>query len=190
MYFVWANRRNSPKEMVIHGVPKVIDDGNINFDEGLRIEQEVSPIDIHLTRDAKGTMTDNLLAPGTRGLLFSSRLRQLLKKTGVGNIDYYPVRIFGAKKELLTKDYKLANLTALIPCVDFATSDLEMHPDDPDSIEAINSLTLNESRIKGALMFRLKEHSQIIVVHEKIKTACEAERMSGVQFFEPENFTL
>jgi len=176
--------------MVIHGVPVVIEQEDLSFDDGIRVLTAVPLIVINANEESIGTLTDNLIAPGTRGLLFSSRLRQVLMGEGVDNIDYYPTKIIGLGSGISNEDYQLANIVGRIRCVDFAASDIDMHPDFPDTIEFINALALDENRIEESLMFRLAEHCQVIVVHERVKAACERAGITGIQFFQPSDFSF
>jgi len=190
MYWIWTNERADDNEARIGGVPEAIEAADLRFDRGTAITKNVPLIDIVRDEDAQGRLTDNLIAPGVRGLTFSSRLRTVLANVGVDNIDYYPCRVISNDGTAPNENYQVANLIGRVACVDLTASDVEMDPDDPGAIEYVNSLTLDETAIGGALMFRLKEHAQVIVVDERVKTACERENITGIRFYAPSDFSM
>lgn len=189
MYWIWKSLRADDDEARIEGRPDAIGQLGVRFDEGARIQVAVPPIRIVRDEDSQGRLTDNQLAPGTTGLLFSSRLRQLLASNGVQNIDYYPVEIENSLDATRSDDYQLANLIGRVGCVDFDKSELQMHPR-TGSVEFIDSLALDETKIGQLRMFRTAEHAQVIVVHEDVRNACVAASVTGVVFFRPEDFSI
>lgn len=189
MYWIWKSLRADDGEARISGRPEVIADLGLSFDEGNRIQPAVPLIRIVRDEDSQGRLTDNQLAPGTTGLLFSRRLRDLLAGAGVHNIDYYPVTIENPADGTQSDDYQLGNLIGRVACIDMAQSDLQMHPR-LGVIEFIDSLVLDETKLGQLRMFRTVEHAQVIVVHESVRDACVAARITGVSFFQPAEFSL
>lgn len=189
MYWIWKNLRSSDDEARIAGRPDAITALGVRFDEGARILPVVPHIDIVRDEDSQGRLTDNQLAPGTTGLLFSRRLRDQLASTGVGNIDYYPVTIKNPFDGTNSDDYQLANLIGRVGCINLARSAVQMHPR-LGTIEFIDSLVLDEARIGPLRMFRTAEHAQVIVVHEAVRNACVEAGITGIQFFLPEDYSL
>ena len=53
-----------------------------------------------------------------------------------------------------------------------------------------DKLVLDESKIKGLLIFRLFDFLPIIVVNEKIKDIFEKNNISGIKFYSPEEYVL
>jgi hypothetical protein len=189
MYWIWANQRASEEEARIEGVPAVVAQLNLSFDDGVAVQTDVPLIEIVMDEDAQGPLTDNLIAPGARGLVMSSRLRTLLQNLGVSNLQSFPCVILNTVDGTRNDDYQLVNIVGRIACVDAAGSDLEMHPRTGE-LEFVNSLALDEKKAAGHLMFRLAEHTQIIVVDETIVGACETEGITGVRFYEPADFSM
>lgn len=189
MYWVWKNLRSSDDEARIAGRPDAIAALGVRFDEGARILSTIPHIHIVRDEDSQGRLTDNQLAAGTTGLLFSRRLRELLASTGVGNIDYYPITIENPLDGTLSDEYQLANLIGRVGCIDLAKSAVHMHPQ-LGCIEFIDSLVLDETMIGPLRMFRTAEHAQVIVVHEAVRNACVDAGMTGIQFFRPEDYSL
>lgn len=190
MYWIWANEPSDEDEAMLYGVPDAVKQLDLNFDKGALVTVKVPLIEFIRDEDSQGVLTDNLIAPGSRGLLFSTRLRELLAGQGVNNIQYFPVRVTNPKNSTTTDDYQLSNLIGSIACIDQMASNLEMHPHILNTIEFINALILDETKIKDNLMFRAAEFTQVIVVHERIKNACEDAGITGVVFYSPAGFTL
>jgi len=193
MYWIWENSIDENElNAMIYGVPealKMLREFGIRFDDGNHINAEVPKIIIERDGDSQGHLNDNLVAPGTSGLLFSAKLRSVLANCGVDNIEYFPVTIHNPQDGSSSQEYYLANIVGRIACVDLAGSDVQMHPNFPDEIEFMDSLKLDESLINGVLIFRLFEHSQVIIAHEKIKNACELSGITGVKFTLPQAFS-
>lgn len=189
MHWIWKSLRSSDSEARISGRPDVITALGLNFDEGNRIQTSVPLIRIVRDEDSQGRLTDNQLAPGTTGLLFSGRLRDLLAKAGVHNIDYYPVIIENPIDGTRTDDYQLGNLIGRVACIDMAKSEVQLHPR-TGKIEFIDSLVLDETKLAYLRMFRTAEHAQVIVVHESVRNACVVAGITGVSFFLPAEFSL
>lgn len=84
----------------------------------------------------------------------------------------------------------VANIVGRISCVDLEASSLEMDPDDPERIEFINSLALDQNRIADGKLFRLHEKPQVIVVSPGLKDLIVAQSITGIRFYAPADFTM
>jgi Immunity protein family (Imm11) len=187
-YWVWANEPTRDDEAMIYGVPPIIERLRLLFNQGQPVISSVPLIEIERDSDSQGVLTDNLIAAGVKGLLFSSRLRELLRASGVENIEYFPTVIRNPADGTETQDYSIANVLGLIACLDRAKSVVEHPPGDPDYIEFIEKLALDGTRIRGADFFRLAEKSQILIASERVKRACEAAKITGVRFYAPQDY--
>lgn len=116
MYWIWQSLRANDDEARIADRPAVISELGVRFDEGARIEVAVPMIRMVRDEDSQGQLTDNLIAPGTTGLVLSSRLRQLLTAHGVHNIEYYPVALENPVDNTRSDDYQLGNLIGRVAC--------------------------------------------------------------------------
>lgn len=189
MHWIWKSLRSSDDEASIAGRPDAITALGARFDQGAKVLPPVPHIRILRDEDSQGRLTDNQLAAGTTGLLFSRRLREMLAAVGVANIDYYPVTIENPFDGTQSDDYELANLIGRVACIDLAKSALQLEPR-LGTVEFIDSLVLDEARIGPLRMFRTVEHAQVIVVHEAVRNACVDAGMTGIQFFLPEDYSL
>jgi hypothetical protein len=189
-YWVWANEPTADDEAMIFGVPPVVSSLDLSFDNGDLVTAAVPLIEIERDADSQGVLTDNLIAGGSKGLLFSSRLRTLLAQLGVDNIQYFPTLIRNPADGTETRDYELANLIGKVWCLDRKASVIDSRADDPDSIQFIDSLALDMARIHGQDLFRLGEKTLIIIVSDRLKRACESAKITGVRFYAPADYTF
>ena len=186
-YWIWATEAQSEMQARIHGRPAIVNELGLSFDSGVNQSQPVPNIEIRVSSDAIGVLTDNLIAPGTTGLLFNSRLRTLLLQNGVDNIEYFPATLFLEKSGDSITDYMIANVIGCIACV---SGESELLLDKNGQVEFIDRLVLDEQIPQERLMFRLAEYRQIVIVHEYVKNAIEAAHITGVKFYRPEEYVL
>jgi hypothetical protein len=189
MYWIWQSLRANDNEARIADRPAVISELGVRFDEGARIQVAVPMIRMIRDEDSQGQLTDNLIAPGSTGLVLSSRLRQLLTAHGVHNIEYYPVVLENPIDNMRTDDYQLGNVIGRVACFDLEQSELHRNPR-TGAIEFIDALALDQTKIGELRMFRSAEHAQVIVVHDDIRNACVAANITGVMFVRPANFSM
>ena len=89
MYWIWANERSDEYELRIDGVPPVIEEKDWSFDLGQYVVDSVPVIDVPYTMQPDERLTDNLIAPGCRGLLFNKKVKKIFNDAGVDNIQYF-----------------------------------------------------------------------------------------------------
>ena len=187
-YWVWANEPTADDDAMIYGVPPVIARLGLLFNQGQLVSAPVPLIEIEQDSDSQGRLTDNLIAGGLKGLLFSSRLRELLRSTGIENLQHFPTVLRNPTDGTETRDYTLTNVLGRIECIDRAKSVLKHPPGDPDHIEFIETLALDTRRIRGHDFFRMGEVPEILLASERVKRACEAAKITGVRFHAPEDY--
>lgn len=121
--------------------------------------------------------------------IMTKRLYEIIKNCGVSNIDTYPVILVdkdsGAE---LSNEYLAFNIIGLIAAADMGKSKFD--PDQTDRLIAMNidSLTIHEPKTRGALLFRLAEAVNGIVIHESVKNAIEAAGIDTLTFIPPEEW--
>jgi hypothetical protein len=121
--------------------------------------------------------------------IMTRRLYEVINKGGVSNLDVYPVILLDKDSgKLLSNDYLAFNIIGLISAADMEKS--EFDPNQTDRLIAMNidSLTIDESKTRGALMFRLAEAVNGIVIHESVKYAIEATGIETLTFIPPEEW--
>ena len=189
MHWIWRSRRSNDEQTRIEGRPAAIASLGLRLDQGQRVTQAVPLIRLARDADEPGILTDNLIAPGTTGLVFSARLRALLASCGVANIDLYPMVVENPADGSSTDDYALANLVGRVTCFDLARSLVQRDPV-ANQIEFIDSLVLADDALHGLRMFRAAEHSQVIVVCAEVRDACVGAGITGVDFERAEDFSM
>lgn len=189
MYWIFANElADEDKDSDIAGTINVDLGGALSFDNGEVIHAQVPKVILTMTPDSRvGRMTDHLSIPETTGLVFSSKLRELMYTLRVDNIQYFDFEILNPKDGNRYTDYKIANIVGHVDCVDKENSDLKLW-DDGD-IKRIRKLVLDESRIPPELkIFRLSNRRILTVVHESVRNAILSAGITGCVFYKPEDY--
>ena len=165
---------NEPEQRTNRG--RVVDDLVGQFIYELVVDNRVDdpllypPLDIHETARAK---------------LFSPKLINLLDELKVDNIQFFDADVTYAPTDEKVK-YKVANIIGTISALDMNSSDIVLSPF--GGVGAINKMVLDESKMKGHKIFRLKESILHIVVHKSIKEAIEKAGMKGFMFVSDDEF--
>lgn len=120
--------------------------------------------------------------------LMSQRLARVLTQAGVDNIDFYPAEVEDLASGTVYKDHVAFNLIGPIAAADVAKTRFSETNRDRMISADIDSLTIDESKTRGALMFRLAESVTTIVVHESVKRAIEAAGIDTLDFIEPDDW--
>ncbi len=188
MYWVWGSERTAENEAMIYGPLLDEDDEPIEFDAGFMQILEDPPVEIVYNDDNPGVLADNILLRGGGGLLFSSRLRKLLEKTGCNNIQYFPVTLRNAANGAETSNYCLSNILGRIACLDRDHSEFEVSEEDEDRVDFIEALAIDEKKILGFDLFRLHEDPEIIIASERVKKICEKQAITGLKFYAPGDY--
>lgn len=105
--------------------------------------------------------------------LFRDDLLVALQNAGVDNLEQFPAVLHDPFSKKDHTNYKAVNIVGVIACADMAGSEL-MGTTDSTMIDVdFAGLVIDESRTGGALLFRLAEAVNAIVVHEKVKEEVE-----------------
>ncbi len=119
--------------------------------------------------------------------LMTPRLAAALEKAGVSNIDYYPAEVHDIETGAVHRDLLAFNLIGAIAAADLAKSQYDA-PDGALISVDFDSLSIDEKKTRGALMFRLAESVNGIVVHESVKKVIEAAGIDTLTFIPPEEW--
>ncbi len=111
--------------------------------------------------------------------LMSPRLAQVLQKTGVDNIEYYPV-VISYRNTGETYEWLAFNIVGLVSAADPANSRIKS--DDAVALKncSIDGFTLDPTRTRGLALFRLAENLMTTLVSEQVKQAIE---QAGINTF-------
>ena len=120
--------------------------------------------------------------------LMTKRLYKALEDAGVTNIDTYKAEIIDPKSGRTFTDYVAFNIVGKVSAADLAKS--KVAPSNKDRMISmdLDSVSIDENATRGALLFRLAESVNAIVVHEKVKEQLEAAGINTLTFIEPENW--
>ena len=120
--------------------------------------------------------------------LMTKRLHKALQDAGVTNIDTYKAEIINPKSGNANADYVAFNIVGKISAADLEKSKIAPSNRDRMISMDLDSVTIDEAATRGALLFRLAESVNAIVVHENVKKQIEAAGISTLTFVEPENW--
>jgi hypothetical protein len=187
-YFVWETRRRDVNNAMVSEFPDTYAAYGANFLIGRRFMTEVPEIELRIDPDNDGPLTDDLVILSHRCLAHSERLKRVLRKAGVDNIDYYPVRIVRGATGEVYQTHEAANILDVIFCMDAEGSALEINDENPFHIWFIDRLALKEERLGDTLCFRLGERPSTVIVHRQVKEAIEAAGITGPVFLPAEGY--
>lgn len=122
--------------------------------------------------------------------IMTKKLLEVIRSAGVNNIDAYDAELYYPNGELASKDYVVFNLIGVIAAADMEKSVYD--PNQPDRMISMSfdSLTIDERKTYGFLMFRLAENITTILVHEQVKQAVEAAGIKLIRFSKTENVAV
>ena len=119
--------------------------------------------------------------------LMTKKLASCLLDAGVANIDYYQSEIDDASSSTIHKNYFAFNIIGAIAAADLEKSKFSS-PDGPMISVDFDSLSINPTKTRNALIFRLAESVNGIVIHESVKNAIEAAGIDTLTFIPPEEW--
>jgi hypothetical protein len=153
---------------------------------GVRFDREPSePIILKLrgTDEDDWALGDLWLTPIT---VMSKRLYETLLKAGINNLDIYAVELHDQENDNIYHDFVAFNLVGKIAAAD---ANKTVFAGDAKMISAdIDSLSIDQTKTQNALMFRLSESVNTILVHETIVNAIQAAGIDTLTFIEPEDW--
>ncbi len=151
----------------------------VSWNRGARIAGNVpTPVSIFLDPDAPGI----LLPMYYKGvLLMSDAMIAALKGAGVSNLELFDAILIDESTQHRHLDYKLVNIVGVIAAADLAMSSYKAYGRPLFDVD-FDSLTIDEQKSRGALMFRLAENVSGIVIHESVKAALQAAGIGHLDF--------
>lgn len=177
-YLLWENSKDKGDAFIYGGWPASL---RQSFYSGDRITAAVPPIEITMNAESQGRLTDNLLLTG-RGYVFSKKLLDVLRETGVDNIDAYPCTVRNLVTNEVHRQYSVVNVVGKVECIDRAQSEVMVGGPAGDQIIGYEYLTLDESRIHGWRLFLLAELPVQIVAHREVAEAIKRSGITGAEF--------
>jgi hypothetical protein len=120
--------------------------------------------------------------------LMTKRLHKALLAAGVDNLDVYQAEIVDPKTKAVNQDYVAFNIVGKISAADLKKSQVDPGNRSKMVSMDLNSVAIDEGKARGALLFRLAESVNAIVVHEKVKQAILAQGINTLTFIPPEQW--
>lgn len=123
----------------------------------------------------------------------SAKLESLLNEMGNGQVEFFNLTILD-NKGVANSDYKIVNIINKIECINYEESELDFEfydGDDPsgDIITTYKLAIKTEQIPDGLNIFLLDKYKdEIIVVHERLKSAIIQRGLSGFVFCKVEDF--
>lgn len=143
------------------------------------------PVRVEIEPGHAGVMLDFFPVPVP---LMTRRLMDALQGVGVTNLDCYKAEIRDSETNQVWNDYVAVNIIGAIAAADLKHSRFDPTVEERAVSMDFNSLVIDEGKTQGALLFRLAESVNAIVVHERVKQALEKQAFNTLRFFKPEDW--
>jgi hypothetical protein len=105
----------------------------------------------------------------------------------VDNLQLYQARLRGPESQRVFDDFYVVNVVGAVSCADLSKSEYEPPPGRPTISVAFEKLVIDESKTRGALLFRLAESLSTIIVHEGVKRHLDRRGFDMLTFREIES---
>lgn len=166
----------------------------ISFTKGSRISATVpQPIEVTLKRIRAGAGDHGPIIPefmSSDAPLFSNDLIAAMREAGADNLDTYDVVLIDPEDGARYTTHKAVNIIGAISAADMAKSDAIVNTGGPIIDVDFDRLSLDERKARGALIFRLAESTNAVLVHEKLRDHLLAKGFGHLAFYEPEQVAL
>jgi hypothetical protein len=119
--------------------------------------------------------------------LMTKRLYEALLAAGVTNLDVYPAELIDPISNTVYTDYLAFNIIGLISAANLNQS---IYSTDESQLSVdFDSLSIDEKKTHGALLFRLAESTNGIVIHESVKVVIESSGLDTLTFVDPKDWS-
>lgn len=122
--------------------------------------------------------------------LFRTDLIEAMREAGVDNLDVYDAVLIDPDNGARLHTHKAVNIIGAISAADMAKSDAVVHSGGPIIDVDFDSLAVDEKRARGALLFRLAESTNAILVHERLRDHLLAKGFTHLAFYDPAKVAL
>lgn len=107
------------------------------------------------------------------------------------NVDHQLVSLRTEEGTPFPEPYWIFNLLSVIDAMDMSQSDYTVYPESAGKLAGkmrkIKQLVLDEDKLQGVHMFRLKNRPTYVFVSEELKAKLENEGVTGIRFSEISN---
>jgi hypothetical protein len=120
--------------------------------------------------------------------VMSKRLLEALQGAGVDNLDTYAVELHDPVSGKVHTDFVAFNVVGVVAAADRAKTKFASDVKERMVSADIDSLAVDTAKTRGALMFRLAESVNAILVHDSVCDAIEDAGIDTLAFYEPEDW--
>jgi len=129
-------------------------------------------------------LVDNLINTDML-LVISLGLKQFLEARGLKKVEYLPVTILDHRGRPASRDYFIAHPIDPVDCLDVAKSGAQFSAVDPETIQLVKQLVVDESRLDPEReLFRPKGFYDVVFVTRALAEAIEQQGFKGTRWVE------
>ena len=129
-------------------------------------------------------LADNLVNP-YMVIVASAAAVDVLRARAVPLVEYLPVSIIDHKGKAVPEPYFIVHPIEHAACLDVAASGGEWDMIDPEVLDSVENVVLDEQRIEAEReLFRPKPLVDVVVVRRSLAEALEAAGLTGLQWIE------
>lgn len=121
--------------------------------------------------------------------LMSPRLAEVLKQTGIDNIQFFPATIFYRGTDI-QYDWYAFNIVGLISAVNLKDSNISNRDGDLLINSSIDGFTIDPTKVRDQLLFRLAENVMTTVVSDVVKNAVDKAGINTFVFSSTQDWIL
>lgn len=128
-----------------------------------------------------------------RYLFFSQKLIHFFKEFGFSNYQAFDVKILSNMRHENMVSHKLINILNVVDCIDRNNSKLYIDEDEEDedlNIIDIHSLKLDDNKLTGNLICRLRGFETLLLFREDIVKAIVEADCTGLTFVEADGYRV
>lgn len=142
---------------------------------------------ITLQLESPGLELPSLLGNAVGYLVLNTAMKAILERFTLGPIELLPFALHDHRRRLMSRDYWIVNPLGTVDCVDREASDIELFPEDPTQIVAVNRFAFSAAKLAGAPdLFRVPEDPYHYFVSERIPEAWHGQGFTNLYLEEIE----
>lgn len=122
--------------------------------------------------------------------LFRDDLLEAMRRGGANNLDAYEAVLIDPDNGKRLSSYKAINILGLIAAADMSKSQAHVNPGGAMLDVDFDRLVVDESKTLGALIFRLLESNNAILVHERLVEHLRKSGFTDITFLDPKDCAL
>ncbi len=122
-------------------------------------------------------------------LVVNSKVKNVLDKMNIDNVEYLPIRLWGHQKEPVSDDYYILNPLGSVNFIDMKKSDYDMSALDEGQIQRIRKLVIDRDKIPQEVkIFRATTKMDQLFIHDDLRVTLENEGIQGYKLMKAEGW--